>query len=260
MPEEGAKLGDVGESMLVVHFCGDQWEVGPDSELTYGRVADLSLDDHNSCMDPIVGRFRFENGLWWVDSLAAGVRTVIIDRLSTSRIEIEAGTSTPVAFSNFVVQFRSGPARYSAECVVVRSSANALDLMNFARHAPLETQRLELNVDHQWGNISTTDEERAMLVEFARSWLTADCDFPIPSLPANRVVAETLGWSVTKLNRKLDYLCLRLDRAGVAGLVGDAGRLASDRRERLLNHAINARLVTPGDFPEHVGAHRAAAV
>ncbi len=99
-----------------------------------------------------------------------------------------------------------------------------------------------------------------MLVEFARSWLTADCDFPIPSLPANRVVAETLGWSVTKLNRKLDYLCLRLDRAGVAGLVGDAGRLASDRRERLLNHAINARLVTPGDFPEHVGAHRAAAV
>ena len=68
------------------------------------------------------------------------------------------------------------------------------------------------------------------------------------ALPTNRQVAHRLGWPITKFNRKLDYLCQRLTKDGVPGLQGGRGTEATNRRWRLVEHAVNARLVTPGDL------------
>ena len=65
---------------------------------------------------------------------------------------------------------------------------------------------------------------------------------------ANRQGAARLGWSLPKFNRKLDHLCEKLHRAGVAGLHGGLGTGAADRRRRLVDHALEARLVTTDDL------------
>jgi hypothetical protein len=67
--------------------------------------------------------------------------------------------------------------------------------------------------------------------------------------PANAEVAHRLGWSLKKLDRKLDYLCARLSEAGVQGLRGARGGEAHDRRRRLVDHVIRTRLVTEADLP-----------
>ena len=68
------------------------------------------------------------------------------------------------------------------------------------------------------------------------------------SLPPSSAAAARLGWSITKFNRKLDNVCQKLGRAGVRGLHGDAGKLASGRRGRLVEYALAVRLVTPEDL------------
>ncbi|MGJ3403836.1 hypothetical protein [Glutamicibacter sp. Je.9.36] len=51
--------------------------------------------------------------------------------------------------------------------------------------------------------------------------------------------AARLGWGITKFNLKLDNVCDKLDKAGVAGLRGGPGKLATNRRARLVEHAVS---------------------
>jgi hypothetical protein len=95
--------------------------------------------------------------------------------------------------------------------------------------------------------VTLTDDERALVVELARPFLNEPGAGP-ERLPGNEDVAAALGWSRTKLNRKLDYLCERLTRAGVRGLQGGRSQLATNRRWVLVQHALMARLVTTDDF------------
>ena len=53
---------------------------------------------------------------------------------------------------------------------------------------------------------------------------------------------------MTKFNRKLDNLCARFDRLGVPGLKGDVAGLASNRRERLVDHVITTGIIRPDDL------------
>ena len=92
------------------------------------------------------------------------------------------------------------------------------------------------------GDILLTDEQRLLLLALAEGTLrdphTAD------ELPTNRAVARRLGWSITKFNRKLDNLCDRFSKLGVGGLRGSIDQLATDRRRRLVEHAIESGLIS----------------
>ena len=67
-------------------------------------------------------------------------------------------------------------------------------------------------------------------------------------IPSSAKAAERLGWTTTKFNRKLDNVCDKLNKMGVRGLVGSTGRTASNRRVRLVEYALAARLVTAEDI------------
>ena len=60
--------------------------------------------------------------------------------------------------------------------------------------------------------------------------------------------AARLGWTTTKFNRKLDNVCQKLADAGTRGLHGGPGKLASNRKTRLVEHALSTRMVTESDL------------
>jgi hypothetical protein len=68
------------------------------------------------------------------------------------------------------------------------------------------------------------------------------------TIPSSADAAVKLGWTITKFNRKLDNVCEKLSRSGIRGLHGDAGRLATSRRARLVEYALAARLVSASDL------------
>ena len=70
-----------------------------------------------------------------------------------------------------------------------------------------------------------------------------------PQVRTGTAAAERLGWTMSRFNRKLDNVCDKLDRLGVRGLRGGPGKLASNRRARLVEHAVFSRLVTSEDLP-----------
>jgi hypothetical protein len=53
---------------------------------------------------------------------------------------------------------------------------------------------------------------------------------------------------MTTFNRKLDNVCEKLDKLGVAGLRGGAGNLATSRRARLVEYAVATHLVGTEDL------------
>ena len=67
-------------------------------------------------------------------------------------------------------------------------------------------------------------------------------------IPASAQAAERLGWTQTAFNRKLDNVCDKLDRFGVPGLRGGRGKLATNRRSRLVEYAVSTRMVDPSDL------------
>jgi hypothetical protein len=85
-----------------------------------------------------------------------------------------------------------------------------------------------------------------LMRELARPFLL-DRNAGPERLPANEEVAVTLGWGIAKLNRKLDYLCNRLTKAGVRGLQGGKKK-AINRRWVLVQHAVATRMVTQDDL------------
>ena len=56
------------------------------------------------------------------------------------------------------------------------------------------------------------------------------------------------GWALTRFNRKLDNVCQKLADAGTRGLHGGPGKLASNRRARLVEYAVSSQLVTRSDL------------
>ena len=53
---------------------------------------------------------------------------------------------------------------------------------------------------------------------------------------------------MTTFNRKLDNVCDKLDKLGVQGLRGGRGKLATNRRARLVEYAVASRLVSLDDL------------
>ncbi|MCC6227086.1 MAG: hypothetical protein IT195_11880 [Microthrixaceae bacterium] len=73
---------------------------------------------------------------------------------------------------------------------------------------------------------------------------TALGDGPTPGSTA----ANRLGWSTSKFNRRLDWLCQRLHRMGVAGMRGGDRQRADERRRILVEHVVRHGHVTGPDL------------
>lgn len=216
---------------LFVEFCGEEHVVAPADLLRFGRVGDLVIDD-NPHLHRNLAVFDHSADLWWLRNVGSAIVVEIVDRNSTSRISVAPGSSVALPFEEAVLRFQAGPTTYE---VAVEGPPPGL--------APRS-----LDVGDAPPTITATDavftpDQLRCIVALAEPRLL-DPAAPLDSLPTNKGAASRLGWTATRFNRKLDNVCGKIDRMGVAGLHGDTGGLATKRRERLVDFALSTSLVT----------------
>ena len=200
--------------------------------LTFGRGAELDLDS-NPFMHRRVGRFVFADGIWWIENLNAWTPiTVVADGSSTL---LTGQTRVALVHPTTRVRFEAGACNYE-----LRATLGAVPQL-----PPTPTVALELTATVRPSDLELTDEQRLLVVALAELRLRNPAERF--RLPTNRSVAARLGWTTAKFNRKLDYLCQRLERAGVAGL-RSTGRRANERRMRVVDHLISNGTVSERDL------------
>ena len=229
----------------MVDFCGDERDLGRSGHLTFGRSGDLAIDD-DPYLHRVVGEFRAAAGHWWLRSSGGRTPLRVVERSGLLAAELRPGAEVALAPGEYGVGFTSGPTAYELDVLVEGAAEEGPDRGTGAHDigsgaalvALLEERTLE------WGRVDLNDEQHLLLVALAAPTLRGIPGAPV-EVPTNRSVASALGWTVTKLNRKLDHLCRKLARAGVSGLHGDVAALAADRRRRLVEHACAVGLVEP---------------
>jgi hypothetical protein len=223
---------------LWVEYCGEVTAIETSDELTFGRAGDLRIDD-NRHLHRVLGRLWARGDQWWLSNEGRSISMQIADADSRSNVVLAPGSEVALSFPNSIVRFRAGITDYELTVRVPDRDDE-------------EEEEDDDGDDALWdedfgdtvglGDILLTDEQRLLLLALAEPSLRDP--HTKEELPANRAVARRLGWSITKFNRKLDNLCNRFTKLGVGGLRGSIDQLATDRRRRLVEHAVESGLIT----------------
>lgn len=222
-------------SALSVDFCGEQQLVDPARPFTIGRLADLTIDD-NAYLHRHLATLTADNGFWWLANVGTRIALTLSDREGRIQALLSPGASLPLTFPETVVRFSAGSSLYELELLLERAPFQHADATVHEPHGETTVRSLPL-----------TEDQRLLLVALAERALRRGTT-GMSSLPSSSEAAARLGWPLTTFNRKLDALCTKLGKAGVAGLHGDPSKLASSRRAKLVEHALSTRMVTVDDL------------
>ncbi len=227
---------------LHVDYCGEVTSVETSDELTFGRAGDLRIDD-NPHLHRVLGRLWARGEQWWLSNEGGAISMQIADADSRSNVVLAPGSEIALSFPNSIVRFRAGITDYEIGLRVPDREDEEEDDDDEDGEAAWDD---EFTDTIGLSDVPLTDEQRLLLLALAESTLRDP--HSKEELPANRAVARRLGWSITKFNRKLDNLCNRFTKLGVGGLRGSIDQLATDRRRRLVEHAIESGLISAGQL------------
>ncbi|WP_417216787.1 hypothetical protein [Arthrobacter sp.] len=218
-----------------IDFCGEWFPVADEQVFTIGREGDLEVDDNPYLHRRFLTIARYDN-IWWLSNVGSRLAATIADATGGMQAWVAPGARIPLVFGQTNVVFTAGPTTYE-----------------FSVHLATPAFRQEWSADDGDGQttigpVVLTDAQRALVVALAEPMLRRDGN-GLSSIPTSAKAASRLGWPLTKFNRKLDNVCDKLDKSGVAGLRGGAGKLATNRRARLVEHAVTSHLVVPADLP-----------
>lgn len=230
-------MAPVDGSTLTVDFAGETHELGPGDELTFGRSArnDLVIDEDNARLHRHFGRIYHRDGTWWLENTGRKLPLTILDRESRSQILLTSGRESSLTFAGSSVTFSAGSTSYELMIDIAADRDESIDNM-------VDLTMTGLTVDQ----LPLIGDQRLLAIGLAELGLRNPHQ-PL-ALPSNKAVAHRFGWPMTTFNRKLDRLCRKYADAGVRGLVGGPGQLASDRRRKLVEYLIATGELTTDDL------------
>lgn len=216
-----------------IEFCGEWFDV--DGEFTVGREGDLSVDD-NPYLHRVFLRIYPEFGMWWLANVGTLLTATVSDGTGQVQAWLAPGAKLPIVFETMPVLFTAGSTTY-----------------DFTIHAGSDffttsTSAAAMSTSTTIAPIVLTTSQRQLVLALAEGVLTRRVQGR-GDVPSSADAAARLGWSMTTFNRKLDNVCEKLDKIGVPGLRGGAGKLATGRRARLVEYAVASRLVSVEDLP-----------
>jgi hypothetical protein len=224
----------VAPSPLVVEFAGERHEVPVDREFAIGRDGDLVIDD-NRYLHRRFLTLTAESGLWWLSNVGSRIAATVTDGTGRVHARLAPGARLPVVFDRLHVLFGAGSTSYD------------LTLHSAGRFSVDPAPRVDAIGDATIGNVPLSPSQKLLVVALAENVLR-QTEAGRGEIPSSADAASRLGWTVTAFTRKLDTVCGKLEREGVTGLRGGRGKLATNRRMRLVEHAVATRLVTREDL------------
>lgn len=218
----------------VVWFCGVASPVGHDP-FTIGRDADVVIEDDNRFLHRQFLSVSSSHGIWLLANVGTQLTATVSDPEGRLEAFLAPGAAIPLVFDETVVRFTAGPTSYEISIVMPDPAFVAT--------------QIEQNDsgDTTIGRTVMTPDQLRLILALAEPALLGDSRGGTV-LPTSGEAARRLEWTSTKFNRKLDNVCQKLAAQGVRGLHGEPGRLASNRRARLVEYAIAVRLVTRDDL------------
>jgi hypothetical protein len=219
---------------LRVEFCGERYTATPGADFVVGREGDLEIDDN-----PYLHR-RFlliteEAGLWWIANVGSLLSATITDGSGGVQAWLPPGARLPIVFPRVQVLFSAGATTYD---FTIENDREYFSTTNIHAGASGTTTI---------GAVPLTSSQRLLVVALAEHMLKQDSPGR-GQIPSSAEAAERLGWPLTTFNRKLDNVCEKLDKVGVQGLRGGRGKLATNRRARLVEYAVASHLVSRDDL------------
>ncbi|MCI9889234.1 hypothetical protein JT358_12315 [Micrococcales bacterium 31B] len=228
----------MGSGALCIEFCGEWYVPDPDGEFVIGRGddADLFIDD-NAYLHRRFLTITCRDGVWWLKNVGTTLAATVTNGQGSMQAWLSPQTPLPLFMAYTRALFTAGSTTYEVNFILNST---------YYSEAPVE--------DGEGIGATTiaplrfTLSQKQVMLALAEPMLRRD-GVSLASIPTSSKAAERLGWSMTKFNRKLDNVCDKLDRHGVAGLRAGGGKLATNRRARLVEHAVSSRLITTDDLP-----------
>lgn len=221
-------------SAVTVEFAGEYFPVSREQPFLVGREGDLELDD-NLFLHRNFLEIAHADGLWWLSNIGTRLTATVTDSAGGVQAWLSPGARLPLVFERTTVVFTAGPTTY--------------EFTVHATEPAFRNTRHEGNSDgaSTIGDVPLTESQKLLILALAEPQLRRD-GTGMSEIPTSAKAAARLGWTVTRFNRKLDNVCDKLDRIGVPGMRGGQRSFATNRRARLVEHAVASRLVTHADL------------
>ncbi|MFM9376159.1 hypothetical protein [Gordonia sp. VNK21] len=218
-----------------VEFCGERFAVVPGRPFVIGREATLVVDDNPYLHRRFLG-LHDESGLWWLTNLGTRLSATVTSADGGVTATLGPGARLPLVFGHTTIVFSAGQTTYELHVHAGAPTPSALPEQEF------------VGGDTTRGVPTFTDSQRLAILVLAEPILRRD-GTGASAIPSSAQAAARLGWSLTKFNRKLDNVCDKLDLIGVAGMRAGGGRLATNRRLRLVEYALSTQVISRADLP-----------
>lgn len=219
---------------VTVEFAGEYFTVAAGAPFTIGREGDLGIDDNRFLHRHFLS-IEHAGALWWLVNVGARLSATVTDSEGRVQAQLAPGARLPLVFAVTTVVFSAGATTYELTLHTTQPT--------FRATAPDTLDGGEATI----GAVPLTASQKALIVALAEPVLRRD-GTGMSELPSSAAAAARLGWPITRFNRKLDNVCDKLDRQGVPGLRGGVTASATNRRARLVEHAVASRLVAREDL------------
>lgn len=220
---------------LLVEFCGERYEIDENRPFLVGREGDLQIDDNLFLHRRFLSITR-QDGFWVLSNVGDRLAATVSDHHGRMEAFLPPEMSIPLVFASTRVAFAAGSTVYD---FVITNDEISFRSPSLPRQNDVgETTRAPTHL---------TPDQRRLVLALAEPQLRSNSVGP-KTLPASKVAAQRLGWTMTKFNRKLDNVCAKLTKLGVSGLHGSEGDLASHRRSRLVEYALATQLVSADEL------------
>ncbi len=208
---------------LVIQFIEQTFR--PESELYFGRNAELSLDPDNGYLHRRAGRFRLVGDIWWLENRGSRLRLKMVSS-DGSVIDLHAGASSPVLGRSGIVSLVAGPTRYEVGYWLEDEAPGLLS----------ETLRgVPVGADTVTYGTKLTPRELDFVVVLAQGRLTGRGG----PLPSHADIADTWGVSKKTVDNTLQRLRSKLRTNDVRFL---------DSSEMLVEYLVSQGFVTISDL------------
>ncbi|AXL13669.1 hypothetical protein DXT68_02520 [Microbacterium foliorum] len=221
---------------ITVEFAGEYFELTPGEPFYVGRQGDLELDD-NLFLHRHFLEIADKDGLWWLSNVGSRLTATVTDSSGGVNAWLAPGARLPVVFEQTTVVFTAGPVTYE---LTIHSKGPTFHL------DPRENAE---DGQSTIGHVPLTARQRLLILALAEPALKRD-GTGASEIPSSAQAAARLGWTSTQFNRKLDNVCDKFDRIGLQGMRGGQGKLAMNRKARLVEYAVSSRLVTRDDLAQ----------